>query len=41
MAHSLFQTIDYIDFVNTIKSRIRDARIAASRKVNKELIHLY
>ena len=34
-------TKDYTEFLHTIKSRIRDARITAARAVNKELIGLY
>jgi predicted nuclease of restriction endonuclease-like (RecB) superfamily len=38
---ALSKTTDYAEFLNSIKSRIRDARITAARAVNKELIALY
>lgn len=41
MTEALTKTADYADFLNTIKARIRDARISAARAVNQELISLY
>lgn len=39
--NTLSKTNDYLEFLGAIKNRIRDARISASRVVNKELISLY
>jgi predicted nuclease of restriction endonuclease-like (RecB) superfamily len=41
MTRSVTKPADYAQFLNSIKSRIRDARIFAARAVNKELITLY
>lgn len=41
MTKVLLKTGNYAEFLNTIKSRIRDARISAAQSVNKELITLY
>lgn len=41
MSQTVSKNNDYSQFLNSIKSRIREARISAARKVNKELIALY
>lgn len=41
MIKTLSKTNDYLEFLSTIKNRVRDARISAARVVNKELISLY
>jgi hypothetical protein len=41
MTKALSKTNDYAEFLNTIKTRIRDARISAARIVNRELVDLY
>lgn len=41
MTKAPIRTNDYTEFLNTLKTRIRSARIAAARVVNKELISLY
>lgn len=38
---TLSKTADYTEFLDAIKSRIRDARIAAARSVNREQVDLY
>ena len=41
MTKSITKNTDYTDFLSEIKSRIRDARIAASRVMNRGLVALY
>lgn len=41
MPNALTKTAGYVEFLNSIKSRVRSARISAARVVNKEMISLY
>lgn len=40
MTHTLTKTTDYSEFLHSIKSRIRDARVAAAHVVNRGLVNL-